>query len=181
MGSCLPTDIPTQRQRATLSNVHLIRKADIQADTKRHLTWYVEQGRKAGCNVLALSCVPNANIYDLHNIYTHFGKDIKHWFRETFAEPDVVIIDLDPLLWQMELKDQYHMTFCDKNQSRGLSWFNANFYILHLSAILSPHLPGMIDANQRNGARDLKVLDASLSLSPFTPASAKSTGKLSLM
>ena len=43
----------------------------IQADTKRHLTWYVEQGRKAGCNVL--SCIPNANIYDLRNIYTHFG------------------------------------------------------------------------------------------------------------
>ena len=61
------------------------------------------------------------------------------------------------------------MTFCDKNQSRVLSWFNANFYTLHLSAILSPHFPGMIDTNRRNGARDLKVLDASLS--PFTPAS----------
>ena len=141
----------------------------IEADTKRHLTWYVEQGRKAGCNVLAVSCIPNASIYELHSIYTHFGRDIKRWFRETFAEPDVVIIDLDPLLWQMELKDQFHMTFCDKNQSRVLSWFNANFYILHLSAILSPHLHGMNEANQRNGKRDLRVLDASLS--PFTPAS----------
>ena len=30
------------------------------------------------------------------------------------------------------MKDQYHMTDCDKNPSRVLSWFNANFYILHL-------------------------------------------------
>ena len=141
----------------------------IEADTKRHLTWYVEQGRKAGCNVLALSCIPNASIYELHSIYTHFGKDIKHWLREKYEEPDVVIVDLDPLMWQMELKDQYHMTFCDKNQSRVLSWFNANFYILHLSSILAPYVPEMINTNRRNGKRDLRVLDASLS--PFSPAS----------
>ena len=142
----------------------------IEADAKRHLTWYVEQGRKAGCNVLALSCIPNASVYELHSIYTHFGKDIKLWFREKYEEePEVVVVDLDPLMWQMELKDQYHMTYCDKNQSRVLSWFNANFYILHLSSILAPYVPEMINTNRRNGQRDLRVLDASLS--PFSPAS----------
>ena len=50
---------------------------------------------ESGCNVSALSCVPNANICDLHNICTHFGKNIKHWFQETFVEPDVVIIVAD--------------------------------------------------------------------------------------
>ena len=125
----------------------------IEADTKRHVTWYVEQGRKAGCNVLALSCIPNASIYELRSINTHFGKDIKRWLREKYEEPDVVIVDLDPLMWQMELKDQYHMTFCDKNQSRVLSWFNANFCILHLSSILAPYVPEMINIQAEWKAR----------------------------
>ena len=69
-------------------------------------------------------------LYDLNTVYTYFG------WKEQYPEHDTVRVDLDPLLWQVGLKDQYHTTF---NQSRALSWFNANFYILRLSSILAPY------------------------------------------